>query len=108
MVQEAGWAPELFLTGEKNLASTGIRSSDRPSCSESRLLLILLLKFKNIFDKERSILIRCETHLRSCEYIHSVRGAPTRLQSDIFSPITTVATSFLTSTRSPLTHPPQK
>jgi len=34
-VQEAGWAPGLVRTGAKNLASTGIRSPDRPARSQS-------------------------------------------------------------------------
>ena len=32
-VQEAGWTPEPVWTGAENLASTGIRSPDRPSRS---------------------------------------------------------------------------
>jgi hypothetical protein len=35
IVQEAGWAPGLVWTGAENLASTGIRSPDRPSRSQS-------------------------------------------------------------------------
>jgi hypothetical protein len=35
MVQEAGWAPGPVWTGAENLASTGIRSADRPARSES-------------------------------------------------------------------------
>ena len=35
IVQEAGWAPGPVWTGAENLASTGIRSLDRPACSES-------------------------------------------------------------------------
>ena len=31
----AGWGPEPVWTGAKNLALTGIRSPDRPACSES-------------------------------------------------------------------------
>jgi hypothetical protein len=34
-VQEAGWAPRPVWTGAANLASTGIRSPDRPTRSES-------------------------------------------------------------------------
>jgi hypothetical protein len=33
IVQEAGWAPGLVWTGAENLASTGIRSPDRPARS---------------------------------------------------------------------------
>jgi hypothetical protein len=33
IVQEAGWAPGLVWTGAENLASTGIRSQDRPARS---------------------------------------------------------------------------
>jgi len=35
IVKEAGWASEPFWTVVENLASTGIRSPDRPACSES-------------------------------------------------------------------------
>ena len=35
IVQEAGWAPEPVWTGAENLASTGIRSPDRPGRSQS-------------------------------------------------------------------------
>jgi len=33
IVQEAGWAPWPVWTGAENLASTGIRSPDRPASS---------------------------------------------------------------------------
>ena len=35
IVQEAGWAPGPVWTGSESLASTGIRSPDRPARSES-------------------------------------------------------------------------
>ena len=35
LVQEAGWAPGSVWTGAENLAPTGIRSPDRPACSQS-------------------------------------------------------------------------
>jgi len=35
IVQEAGWAPGPVQTCVENLASTGIRSPDRPACSQS-------------------------------------------------------------------------
>jgi hypothetical protein len=35
IVQEAGWAPGPVRTGAENLAPTGIRSPDRPACSQS-------------------------------------------------------------------------
>jgi hypothetical protein len=35
IVQEAGWAPGPVWTGAKNLASTGVRSPDRPARSQS-------------------------------------------------------------------------
>ena len=35
IVQEAGWAPGPVWTGAENLASTGIRSPDRPAHSQS-------------------------------------------------------------------------
>jgi hypothetical protein len=70
IVQEARWDPGPVWTGAKNLAPTGIRSPERPSCSESLLLLLLLLKFKNIlYFGVRSI-------CTSSTYIHSGRRAP--------------------------------
>ena len=35
IVQEAGWAPGPVWTGAENLATTGIRSPDRPARSQS-------------------------------------------------------------------------
>ena len=35
IVQEGGWAPGPVWKGSENLASTGIRSPDRPARSES-------------------------------------------------------------------------
>ena len=35
IVQEAGWVPVPVWTHAENLAPTGIRSSDRPACSQS-------------------------------------------------------------------------
>jgi hypothetical protein len=35
IVQEAGWAPGPVWTGAENLAPTGIRFPDRPTCSQS-------------------------------------------------------------------------
>ena len=35
IVQEDGWAPRPAWTGAENLASTGIRSPDRPARSQS-------------------------------------------------------------------------
>ena len=35
IVQEAGWAPGPVWIGVENLASTGIRSPDRPARSQS-------------------------------------------------------------------------
>jgi hypothetical protein len=34
-IQEVGWAPGPAWTCAKNLASTGIRSPDRPACNQS-------------------------------------------------------------------------
>ena len=35
IVQKTAWAPGTFCTGAENPAPTGIRSPDRPACSES-------------------------------------------------------------------------
>jgi hypothetical protein len=43
IVQEAEWAPGPVRTGAENLASTGIRSPDRPARSESLYRLSYLL-----------------------------------------------------------------
>jgi len=58
IVQEAGWAPGPVWTGAENLAPTGIRSPDRPACSQSLYQLyypahkyqriILKLMFRNM------------------------------------------------------------
>jgi hypothetical protein len=57
IVQEAGWAPGPVKTGSEILASTGIRSPDRPASSESPYRL----------SYPSSILLR----LRMCElYFH--------------------------------------
>ena len=39
-VQEVGWAPRPVWTGAENLAPTGIRSPERPTCSQSLYRLI--------------------------------------------------------------------
>ena len=44
IVQEAGWDPGPVWTGVENLASTGIRSPDRPACSQS----LYKLRYKNV------------------------------------------------------------
>jgi len=73
-----GWVgPRAGLDGcEKKLAPTGIRSPERSSCNKSLLLLlILLLNFENIFDKEGNIFFQCEIHFYSSTYIHSGQRA---------------------------------
>ena len=35
IVQEAGWATGLVWTGAENIAPTGIRYPDRPTCGQS-------------------------------------------------------------------------
>ena len=35
IVQEAGWAPGPVWTGAENLTPIGIRSPERPACSQS-------------------------------------------------------------------------
>jgi len=42
IVQEAGWAPGPVWTGAENLTPTGIRSLDRPACSQSLYRLCFL------------------------------------------------------------------
>jgi len=44
IVQEAGWAPRPVWTGAKNLASTGIRSPDRPA-RNNFLKMIVVCKY---------------------------------------------------------------
>jgi hypothetical protein len=50
IVQEAGWASGQVCTGAENLASTGIRSPDRPARSES--------------------LVRCTYSIHGCPSVH--------------------------------------
>jgi len=45
IVQEAGWAPGPVWTGAVNLASTGIRSPDRPARSQSLYRMSYLAHF---------------------------------------------------------------
>jgi len=47
IVQEAGWAPWPVWTGAENLASTGIRSPDRPAHSQSLYRLRYLAHMKS-------------------------------------------------------------
>ena len=52
IVQEAGWAPGPVWIGAENLASTGIRSSDRPARRQSLYRLRYPAHtFENIIDK---------------------------------------------------------
>ena len=59
IVQEAGWAPGLVWTGAENLAPTGIRSPDRPACSQSlyRLHYLAHLNCNIVHKKQKSLLI---------------------------------------------------
>jgi hypothetical protein len=56
IVQEAGWAPGLVWTCAKNLAPTGIRSPNRPACSQSLYRLSY---------PARSFLLKLDTILQS-------------------------------------------
>jgi hypothetical protein len=49
IVQEAGWAPGPVWTGAENLASTGIRSLDRPARSQS-LYVVKVVQLKSPFN----------------------------------------------------------
>jgi len=48
IAQEAGWAPGPVWTGAENLASTGIRSPNRPARSQSLYRLSYLVNLNNI------------------------------------------------------------
>ena len=60
VVQEAGWAPGLVWTGAEYLASTGIRSPDRPAHSQSLYWL--------------SYPAPCNPH--TCLLTHSIQHSP--------------------------------
>jgi hypothetical protein len=49
IVQEAGWSPGPLWTGAENLASTGIRSPDRPDRSQSLYLLSYPTRLKILY-----------------------------------------------------------
>jgi len=61
ILQEAGWAPGPAWTGAENLASTGIRSPDRPARSQS---LYRLSYLAHIFQGIK-VKIRGSTFLRN-------------------------------------------
>ena len=53
IVQKAGWATGPVWTGAENLASTGIRSPDRPARSESLYRLsYIFIRVSNVFSLE--------------------------------------------------------
>ena len=56
VVQEVGWAPGSVWTSAENLAPNGIRSSNRPACSQSlyRLRYPAQSLFKIIYNKSVS------------------------------------------------------
>ena len=60
LYRRGGWTPELFWTGAENLASTGIRSSDRPGRRDSlywRNKIIIVSRQKN--HEKPSQIYRC-------------------------------------------------
>ena len=68
IAQEAGWAPGPVWTGAENLGPTGIRSPDRPNCTE----LLYRLRYPNpqhitIFSRKRTMLF--ETALTNSSII---------------------------------------
>ena len=62
---EDGWAPGPVWTGAENLAPTGIRSPDRPACSESLYRLsyrgpfyiVVRLGVDILVSKEQSVML---------------------------------------------------
>ena len=67
IIQEAGWAPGPVWTGVENLATTGIRSPDRPAGSESlyRLSYPAHIQLK-------SVIIFVTAHFEACLIVVSV------------------------------------
>ena len=65
ILQEAGWAPGPVWTSAENLAPTGIRSLDRPACSQrytdyaTRPTFVHIMSFKSLSRKTENIC--CET-----------------------------------------------
>jgi hypothetical protein len=71
IAQEAGWAPGLVRTGAENLAPTGIRSPDRPACSQSLYRLRYLAhKYYNIMilSSHGNITVYVVRHWPKCGY----------------------------------------
>ena len=64
IVQEAGWAPGPVWTGAENLASTGIRSPDRPARSQS----LYRLRYPALTPKlvNKKLLYRLYKYLKGC------------------------------------------
>ena len=67
IVQETGWAPGSVWTGVENLASTGIRSPDRPARSQS--LYRLRYAAHNLAEVYWYFTETCCLHLQSSQHI---------------------------------------
>jgi hypothetical protein len=89
-VQEAGWAPGPVWTGAENLASTGIRSPDRPArkpvaipselpgphvlfmaCGNSAVLIRHYILYVLLFHIFYSAMIHARTHARTRARTHT-------------------------------------
>ena len=57
IVQEAGWAPGPVWTGAENLASTGIRSPDRPARSQYKRNVIVAKLFYFVLPINRDLYV---------------------------------------------------
>jgi hypothetical protein len=65
IVQEAGWAPETVWTNAENLATTGIRSPDRPARSQS----LYRLSYQAHLSKELQVKVQHSVDGKSETYI---------------------------------------
>jgi len=82
IAQEAGWAPGPVWTGAENLASTGIRSPDRPARNQS-LYRLSYRALGAIHETNYYVVPRCQLHLpkqflimtlRVCSITNNHRG----------------------------------
>jgi hypothetical protein len=68
IVQEAGWALQPVWTGAENLASSRIRSPDRPARSQSLVNECIFLKFVVFVFYDIDIFINCNWVVTRWQY----------------------------------------
>jgi hypothetical protein len=84
IVQEAGWAPGPVWTGAENLASTGVRSTDRLALSQSLYRLRYPAHPQVMFlpqcDRPSFTPIQKQTMLQFCIYVLMFMSLDSKLQ----------------------------